>query len=81
MMHFFEQIGIAVTQWVRVFRDFTRLCFETIYWVFMGPFKKKRIPVSNSPALTRHGLPVTKPGRNGEQNAQIPLYATQPVHR
>ena len=45
MIHFFEHIGIAVTHWVRVFTDFSRLCIETFYWAVMGPFKKKPLHI------------------------------------
>jgi len=45
MMPFFEHIGIAVTNWARVFINFSRLSIETIYWVIMGPFKKKPLHV------------------------------------
>ena len=41
MMQFFEHIGSAVTRWVRVFIDFSKLFTETIYWAIMAPFKKK----------------------------------------
>lgn len=44
-MLFFEHIGITVTNWIRVFIDFSRLLIETIYWVFMSPFKKKPLHV------------------------------------
>ncbi len=45
MMRIFEHIGIAVTKWVRVFIDFSRLFIETIYWVIMSPFKKKPLHI------------------------------------
>ncbi len=41
MMQFLQHIGSAVTRWVRVFIDFSSLFTETLYWVIMGPFKKK----------------------------------------
>src|SRR3989338_5928738 len=41
MMKFFEQIGGKVTAWARVLIDSIRLCCDTLYWVVMGPFKKK----------------------------------------
>jgi len=43
MMPFFEYIGTVVTRWFRVFIDFSRLFIETIYWIIMGPFKKKPV--------------------------------------
>ena len=45
MMQFFEHIGSAVTRWVRVFIDFSRLLIETVYWTIMAPFKKKPLHV------------------------------------
>lgn len=45
MMIYFEQIGIAVTRWVKVLRDFMSLCAATIYWVIMAPYKKKPLHV------------------------------------
>jgi len=45
MMHIFEHIGTAVTQWVRILVDFSRLTFETFYWAIMSPFKKKPLHV------------------------------------
>jgi phospholipid/cholesterol/gamma-HCH transport system permease protein len=41
MMKFFEHLGTMVTVWVRVFTESCRLCFDTIYWMIMGPFKRK----------------------------------------
>lgn len=41
----FEHIGTSVTQWTRVFADFSRLFLETVYWAVMGPFKKKPLHV------------------------------------
>lgn len=45
MMRIFEHIGVAVTKWVRVFIDFSRLFIETIYWTIMSPFKKKPLHI------------------------------------
>jgi phospholipid/cholesterol/gamma-HCH transport system permease protein len=45
MMRFFEHIGTAVTRWVRVFVDFSRLSIGTMYWLIMGPFKGKPLHV------------------------------------
>ena len=41
MLSVFEHIGRAVTRWICVSVDFSRLFIETIYWVVMAPFKKK----------------------------------------
>src|SRR3989338_7496108 len=41
----FERIGGAVTGWARVFIDFSHLSAETVYWLVMGPFKKKPLHV------------------------------------
>ena len=43
MLKFFENIGIVVSQWINVCLDFTRLLIETVYWIIIGPFKKKPI--------------------------------------
>jgi phospholipid/cholesterol/gamma-HCH transport system permease protein len=41
MMQLFEHIGRAVTRWIRVFVDFSRLFAQTVYWAVMSPIKKK----------------------------------------
>ena len=43
MIKLFEQIGEAVTIWLSIFYEFVLLTFETIYWIFVGPFKGKKI--------------------------------------
>jgi len=45
MIRFFEHIGCTITHWVRVSVDFSRLFAETIYWLIMGPFKKKPLHI------------------------------------
>ncbi len=41
--NFFENIGNIVIQWMNVFVGFSRLSFETGYWIIMGPIKKKSL--------------------------------------
>jgi len=45
MIHFLENIGVTVQQWIKTFVDFSRLFLETIYWVVASPFKKKPVYV------------------------------------
>ncbi|MDP8212573.1 MAG: ABC transporter permease [Candidatus Zapsychrus exili] len=48
MLDFFEIIGKCVKAWITIFVDFAKLLFETIYWIFLGPFKKKPINFSSA---------------------------------
>jgi phospholipid/cholesterol/gamma-HCH transport system permease protein len=41
MMRFFEQIGMTIIHWARVFVDSSRLLLETLYWIVIGPFRNK----------------------------------------
>jgi len=43
MIKFFENIGRTVKNWYHIFLDFTHLCFQTLYWIILGPFKGKPI--------------------------------------
>ena len=43
MLHIFETIGSAVIEWVIVLKEFLQLSYHTIYWIFVGPFRKKPI--------------------------------------
>lgn len=43
MVRFFEVIGFNVKNWFDVALDFSRLCLDTLYWIFIGPFKDKPI--------------------------------------
>ncbi|HLF18678.1 MAG TPA: ABC transporter permease [Candidatus Omnitrophota bacterium] len=42
-MNIFENIGKTILHWVRVFFKSLELIIETLYWVFVGPFRKKPI--------------------------------------
>lgn len=48
MLLFFENIGKVCLGWIKVFIDFQKLFLETLYWVFVGPFREKPI---QSPAV------------------------------
>jgi len=39
MIKFFENIGGSVINAFTVFLDFVVLCFETLYWILIGPFR------------------------------------------
>lgn len=43
MLKNFENIGLTVTRWITICVEFTSLFIETIYWIIVGPFKKKPI--------------------------------------
>lgn len=43
LLKFFEQVGTRVKNWAQVLTDFSKLCGETVYWVFAGPMKDKPI--------------------------------------
>ncbi len=43
MILFFEKIGRAIYGWITVFFEFCQLMFATIYWICIGPFRKKPI--------------------------------------
>jgi len=43
MINFFERLGSTVIEWFKVFVDFTSLCFQTAYWIIIGPWKGKPI--------------------------------------
>ncbi len=44
MMAFFESVGRSTNAFVKQFRDIIVLFAQTLYWIFVGPFRKK--PVS-----------------------------------
>lgn len=46
MIPFFEKIGWTIQEWISVTVEFLRLFVETIYWIFVGPFRGK--PVNSS---------------------------------
>ena len=43
MMKFFENIGSVVKSWIVIFFEFIDLLRQTLYWVFIGPFRGKPI--------------------------------------
>ena len=43
MMKFFENTGSIVKNWILIFCEFTGLLRQTLYWVFVGPFRGKPI--------------------------------------
>src|SRR5437667_204141 len=42
-LDFFKRVGQNFLAWVQIFVNFIRLFFETLYWIFVGPFKGKPI--------------------------------------
>jgi phospholipid/cholesterol/gamma-HCH transport system permease protein len=40
-----ESIGNIIITWSKVVTDISKLLFETIYWIFVGPFRKKPIDI------------------------------------
>ena len=47
MIRFFEHIGLSVIGWIDVVSGLIRLTFETIYWILVGPFKKKPLHIES----------------------------------
>lgn len=41
MLYIFETIGIRVRGWMDVLHGFTKLLFQTFYWILLGLFQKK----------------------------------------
>ena len=48
MIKFFDAIGSVVLGWVRILTNFLPLVGQTLYWIFLGPFRKKK-PVKTEP--------------------------------
>ena len=46
MLQSFENLGKLINQWVTVAVEFLQLTFQTFYWIFAGPLKKKPLRVS-----------------------------------
>lgn len=42
LMKFFAGIGKPIQNWLFIFIDFSRLCLQTAYWIFIGPFKQHK---------------------------------------
>ena len=53
MTTFFDSIGKAINNWIRITIEFFRLCFETVYWIFYAPvsgiLKKFNVPIKRKP--------------------------------
>ncbi|MBF0532254.1 MAG: ABC transporter permease [Candidatus Omnitrophica bacterium] len=48
MLKYAEKIGILVLNWLQIALAGTRLLFETVYWIFVGPFRfspQRRKPI------------------------------------
>ncbi len=43
MIKIFEKIGSPVKSWISISLEFSRLVFQTIYWIFVGPARGKPI--------------------------------------
>ncbi|MCR4337782.1 MAG: ABC transporter permease [Candidatus Omnitrophica bacterium] len=39
----FYKIGCAVKEWIQIFVEFVQLTYQTLYWLFVGPFHKKPV--------------------------------------
>lgn len=48
MIKYFENIGTTVQSWLDVAVDFSRLCFGTVYWIVVGPFRGKPVNMKTS---------------------------------
>ena len=46
MLRFFENIGICIKEWLEIFRDFSKLLCQSLYWIIIGPSKKKPPKIS-----------------------------------
>ncbi len=49
MQRIFEKIGSSVKSWFSIFIDFSRLAFETFFWIFFGASQKR--PVKSPPVF------------------------------
>ncbi len=47
MITYIEKIGIFVFSWMRVAMESLNLFFETLFWVFVGPFKNKGVKIKS----------------------------------
>jgi len=41
MLKFLEKTGRIVLEWLEISSDFIKLFYQSVYWIFVGPFKKK----------------------------------------
>lgn len=48
MFFILNHLGRSVTGWIRVIFEFMDLMFRTIYWTFVGPFRKKPINIKTT---------------------------------
>jgi len=46
MFKFFEKIGISIKNWIFIARDALSLTGHTLFWIFLGPSKGKKINVA-----------------------------------
>ncbi len=42
IIRFFESVGSRVSEWIKIAHEFLRLLNKTLYWVFIGPFARKK---------------------------------------
>lgn len=45
MLRFFENIGICIKEGFEVFRDSSKLLYQSLYWIIIGPSKKKPLKI------------------------------------
>jgi phospholipid/cholesterol/gamma-HCH transport system permease protein len=43
MLQFLENIGVSVQKWLTVATEYLSLSYQTVYWVFASPLKKKKL--------------------------------------
>ncbi len=48
MIKYFETIGSTLKSWFDIAFEFSRLCVDTVYWIFVGPFRDKPINFKTS---------------------------------
>ncbi len=49
MLKIFELIGKNVKEWLNILKDFLDLAYKTIFWIIVGPFRKK--PIKTEPVF------------------------------
>src|SRR4051812_45985263 len=42
-LKFFENIGSRIKSWIQTSRNFSILFYQTIFWIFVGPFRQKPV--------------------------------------
>ncbi|MBF0521997.1 MAG: ABC transporter permease [Candidatus Omnitrophica bacterium] len=48
MLSLLEHIGAKVESWIKISSEFLQLLLETLYWIVLGPFKKRPINFSST---------------------------------